>query len=84
MSDFYVFLNCLIICLFSGCINGVCAKPNQCTCRNGWVIDKTGTRCDPKCERPCFNGKIDSNIHFYLPRNRRFVSFNDMKAKKKL
>lgn len=42
--------------LFSGCIDGICVKPNQCTCRDGWVIDNTGTRCDAKCERPCFNG----------------------------
>lgn len=41
---------------FRGCINGVCTAPNRCSCREGWTVDKTGTKCDPKCDRPCING----------------------------
>lgn len=39
-----------------GCVNGLCTAPNYCSCREGFEINKTGTRCDAKCEKPCLNG----------------------------
>lgn len=41
-----------------GCVGGVCTAPNQCTCRNGFTLDPTGTKCEGKCDRPCLNGRI--------------------------
>lgn len=42
---------------FRGCINGVCTAPNQCSCRERFTIDRTGTKCDTKCDPTCINGK---------------------------
>lgn len=59
------------IWLIRGCINGICTAPNRCSCRDGYTIDKSGTRCDVKCDRPCFNGNsfIYTAILYHLETN---------------
>lgn len=43
--------------MFRGCIDGICTAPNRCSCRDGWVIDNSGTKCEPRCDRACINGQ---------------------------